>query len=111
MRTFNSLSEREILALAISLEEEDARIYADFAEGLTADSPQLAQEFDRMRAEEDQHRHRLLELYRRNFGEHIPLLRRHAEVLPDHADDRDIHRRENVGGHTIDAHAAQHGDQ
>src|SRR5438067_13563841 len=76
MRSFNSLSEREILALAISLEEEDARIYADFAEGLRADFPAVADQFAGMRAEEDGHRHRLLELYRQKFGEHIPLIRR-----------------------------------
>jgi rubrerythrin len=77
MRTFASLSEKEILALAISLEEEDARIYADFAEGLRADFPAVAQQFVEMREEEDGHRHRLLTLYREKFGEHIPLIRRH----------------------------------
>jgi erythrin-vacuolar iron transport family protein len=76
MRTFKSLSEREILALAISLEEEDARIYADFAEGLRANYPAVADQFAGMRAEEDGHRHRLLELYRQKFGEHIPHIRR-----------------------------------
>ena len=76
MQSFKSLSEREILALAISLEEEDARIYADFAEGLRADFPAAAQQFAEMRQEEDGHRHRLLELYRQKFGEHIPLIRR-----------------------------------
>jgi rubrerythrin len=77
MRSFKSLSEREILALAISLEEEDARIYADFAEGLRADFPAVADQFTEMRQEEDGHRHRLLTLYRQKFGEHIPLIRRH----------------------------------
>jgi rubrerythrin len=76
MRSFASLSEREILALAISLEEEDARIYADFAEGLRADFPAVAQQFVEMREEEDGHRHRLLTLYREKFGDHIPLIRR-----------------------------------
>src|SRR6266436_2170867 len=76
MRTFKSLSEREILALAIALEEEDARIYADFADGLRADFPKLADQLTEMRAEEDGHRHRLLTLYRQKFGEHIPLIRR-----------------------------------
>jgi rubrerythrin len=77
MRTFKSLSEREILALAISLEEEDARIYDDFADGLQTDYPATAQQLQQMRAEEDGHRHRLIELYRQQFGEHIPLIRRH----------------------------------
>jgi len=76
MRTFHSLTERELLALAISLEEEDARVYDDFAEGLKETYPAAAEEFRRLRAEEDGHRHRLLELYRRRFGEHIPLVRR-----------------------------------
>jgi rubrerythrin len=77
MRTFKSLSEREILALAISLEEEDARIYDDFAEGLQATHPTQADHFREMRGDEDNHRHRLLDLYRQKFGEHIPLIRRH----------------------------------
>jgi rubrerythrin len=76
MRTFDSLSEREILALAISLEEEDERIYADFAEGLRQDFPASAAVFDGMQAEESSHRRRLIELYREKFGDHIPLLRR-----------------------------------
>ena len=76
MRSFKSLSEREILALAISLEEEDARIYGDFAEGLQADFPAVAQKLQTMRIDEDGHRHRLLELYQQKFGEHIPLIRR-----------------------------------
>src|SRR5438552_17116068 len=76
MRTFESLSEREILALAISLEEEDERIYADFAEGLRQDFPASAALFEGMRQEEATHRRRLFELYRSKFGEHIPLIRR-----------------------------------
>jgi rubrerythrin len=77
MRTFDSLSEREILALAISLEEEDERIYADFADGLRQDFPASAAVFDGMRGEESGHRRRLIELFRENFGDHIPLVRRH----------------------------------
>ena len=77
MRNFNSLSERELLALAISLEEDDERIYADFAEGLHHDFPASAAVFDGMRAEESGHRRRLVELFREKFGDHIPLLRRH----------------------------------
>src|SRR5947209_10480979 len=77
MRSFKSLSEQEVLALAISLEEEDARIYGDFAEGLKKDYPATAATLTEMRAEEDGHRHRLIELHRQKFGEHIPLIRRH----------------------------------
>jgi len=76
MRSFDSLSEREILALAISLEEEDERVYADYAEGLRQDFPASASVFDGMRAEESTHRRRLIEIYQRKFGEHIPLIRR-----------------------------------
>ena len=76
MHDFQSLSEREILALAIGLEEEDERVYADFAEGLRANYPASAAVFDGMRQQESEHRRRLLELYRENFGDHIPLIRR-----------------------------------
>jgi rubrerythrin len=77
MRSFDSLTEQEMLALAISLEEEDARIYDDFADGLKDSHPGPAEQFRELRAEEDRHRHRLLTLYRQKFGEHIPLIRRH----------------------------------
>src|ERR1700730_15358663 len=76
MKTFDSLSEQEILALAISLEEEDERVYADFAEGLRDSFPASAAVFDAMRADETGHRHKLLSLYRKQFGNHIPLIRR-----------------------------------
>ena len=52
MRRFDTLSEREILALAISLEEEDERVYADYAERLRADFPASAAVLDGMRHEE-----------------------------------------------------------
>jgi len=76
MKDFHGLSELEILALAISLEEEDERVYADFAEGLRQEFPASAAVFDGMQAEELGHRRRLIELYRAKFGEHIPLIRR-----------------------------------
>jgi erythrin-vacuolar iron transport family protein len=76
MKDFNSLSEKEILALAIALEEEDERVYAEYAEGLRQDFPATAAVFDGMRAEETRHRQRLLELFRTKFGDHIPLIRR-----------------------------------
>src|SRR5467141_4795003 len=76
MKKFDSLSEREILALAISLEEEDARVYADFAEGLRESFPASAAVFEAMRADETGHRQRLLSLYQKQFGDHIPLIRR-----------------------------------
>ncbi len=76
-RCFRELSEREILALAITLEEEDGRIYGDFAEGLRETYPATAKMFDEMQAEENGHRNGLIETYRRRFGDHIPLIRRH----------------------------------
>ncbi|MEY2465683.1 MAG: erythrin-vacuolar iron transport family protein [Verrucomicrobiota bacterium] len=76
MKTFDSLTEQEVLALAISLEEEDARIYEDFADGLQNNYPEQAKKFREMRQEEDGHRHRLLELYKARFGDHVPLIRR-----------------------------------
>jgi len=76
MRSFDSLSEREILALAIALEEEDSRIYDNFVEGLQEHFPAQAEEFIKMREEENGHRHRLLDLFRSRFGDHIPLIRR-----------------------------------
>ena len=76
MKTFESLTEQEILALAIALEEEDARIYGDFSDGLQTDYPEQAEKFRTMRREEDGHRHRLLELYQSRFGDHVPHIRR-----------------------------------
>jgi rubrerythrin len=75
-RSFKDLSEQEILALAISSEEDDARIYRSFAERLRGDYPASAQVFDGMAGEEDRHRQRLIDLHRLRFGEVIPLLRR-----------------------------------
>ncbi len=76
MRSFDSLSEQEILALAISQEEEDARIYADLAENLKADYPATSDIFRGMVTQEEDHRRRLIETYRARFGEHIPLIRK-----------------------------------
>lgn len=75
-RKFKELSEREILALAIALEEEDGRVYADFADGLRESYPATARLFEDMREEESGHRSQLIETYRARFGEHIPLIRR-----------------------------------
>jgi rubrerythrin len=76
MKKFDSLSEQEILALAISLEEEDERVYADFAEQLRGTFPATAAIFDAMRTDESGHRQRLLSLYQKQFGNHVPLIRR-----------------------------------
>jgi rubrerythrin len=76
MKKFHELTEREVLALAIALEEEDERVYADFAEGLRQDYPASAAMFEGMREEESGHRRRLIELFQQRFGNHIPLIRR-----------------------------------
>ncbi len=76
MRSFKDLTERDILALAISSEEEDGRIYMDFAESLREEYPDSARVFDDMAAEESGHRRSLIDLYVTKFGEHIPLVRR-----------------------------------
>lgn len=75
-RRFSDLSEQEVLALAISSEEDDARIYRSYAERLRGAYAATAQVFDGMAAEEDDHRRRLIDLHRQRFGEVIPLLRR-----------------------------------
>lgn len=75
-RSFDSLSEQEVLALAISSEEEDGRIYRDYADGLRRQFPDSARVFDGMAEEEDGHRAALIALHRQRFGERIPLIRR-----------------------------------
>ena len=75
-RRFSDLSEQEVLALAISSEEDDARIYRSYAERLRGDYPGSSAIFDGMAAEEDDHRARLIALHRTRFGDVIPLLRR-----------------------------------
>ncbi len=76
MRKFEDLGEREMLALAISNEEEDGRVYADFADGLVDHYPASAKVFHEMAAEENEHRRALIDLYVEKFGQHIPLVRR-----------------------------------
>ncbi len=76
MKTFAELTEQDILALAISLEEEHGRIYADYADGLKDSFPSSAKVFIDMAEEENVHRRWLIDLYRQKFGEHIPLVRR-----------------------------------
>jgi rubrerythrin len=77
MRDFTDLSERELLALAIGNEEEDGRIYADYAIALRDEYPASARVFEAMAEEENAHRRALIDLFVRKFGEHIPLIRRH----------------------------------
>ncbi len=76
MKSFESLTEREVLALAITLEEEDSRIYDAFAEGLRGQYPTQADKFLQLRQEEEGHARRLRELYKARFGDHVILIRR-----------------------------------
>ena len=76
MKAFSELTEREVLAIAIAAEEEDARIYLSFAENLRPAFEASARVFDEMAGEEKQHRHRLLDLYEAKFGPDLPPIRR-----------------------------------
>ena len=76
LKRFRDLSEKEIVALAIANEEEDGRIYGEFADALRETYPATAEMFEEMRAEEVNHRDRLLTLFQQRFGDHIPPIRR-----------------------------------
>ena len=76
MRAFIDLTERELLALAIASEEEDGRIYADFAHALQSDYPDSARMFGDMADEENEHRRKLIDLFQSRFGSHIPFVQR-----------------------------------
>ena len=76
MKRFSDLTEQEVLALAITNEDEDSRIYRGFAEGLREQFPSSAEVFDEMAEEEVTHRTMLFDLYRQKFGDYLPLIRR-----------------------------------
>src|SRR5256712_9297197 len=76
LKKFKDLTEKEILAIAIAAEEEDGRIYGEFADALRDEYPSTAEMFEEMRQEEVGHRDRLFEMFRQRFGDHIPLIRR-----------------------------------
>ena len=103
-RRFSDLSEQDILALAISSEEDDARIYRMYAERLRQDYPDTARVFDGMAAEEDTHRQQLIAAHRARFGEVIPLIRR-EHVAGYHAR-RPVWLVENLGLERIREEAA-----
>ncbi|QJF49847.1 iron exporter MbfA [Roseobacter ponti] len=102
-KRFSDLSEQEILALAISSEEDDARIYRGYAESLRAGYPDSAKVFDGMAAEEDTHRKRLIDLHRQRFGDVIPLIRR--EHVAGYYNRRPVWLVENLGLERIRAEA------
>jgi rubrerythrin len=76
VKNFSELNEREVLALAIALEEEDERTYDDYAHFLHSNYPDTAAVYAAMGKEESAHRRRLIELYKRRFSEFIPMIRR-----------------------------------
>ena len=104
-RQFKNLSEQEILALAISSEEDDARIYRWYAQRLRGDYPQSARIFEEMAIEEDGHRAGLIEEHRRRFGEAIPLIRR--EHVAGFYNRRPVWLVENLGLERIRDEAAR----
>lgn len=104
-RRFADLTEQEVLALAISSEEDDARIYRSYAEQLRADYAASAALFDGMAAEEDSHRSRLIELHRARFGEVIPLIRR--EHVAGHYARKPVWLTQNLGLDRIRGEAHQ----
>ena len=94
-RHFSDLTEPEIVALAISSEEDDARIYASYAERLRAEYPASAAVFDAMADEENVHRRRLIEMFEARFGKVIPLIRR--EHVAGYYSRRPVWLIENLG--------------
>jgi rubrerythrin len=77
VRAFSELSEQEIMALAISLEEEDHRVFVEYAHAISDNFPATAKVFSEIAEQESENRRRLIDLYRQRFGEHIPLIRPH----------------------------------
>lgn len=104
-KRFSDLSEQEVLALAISSEEDDGRIYLNYAESLREDYPESARMFEEMAEEEDEHRRRLIEEHRRRFGEVIPLIRR--EHVAGFYNRRPVWLVENLGLERMREEAAQ----
>jgi rubrerythrin len=94
-KRFSDLSEAEILALAISSEEDDARIYQDYADRLRKDYPASADIFIKMMEEEHEHRRKLIDDFQRRFGDHIPLIRR--EHVAGYYSRRPVWLIENLG--------------
>ena len=103
-RRFSDLTEQEVLALAISSEEDDARIYRSYAERLRKDYAASAAVFDGMAREEDGHRQRLIDLHRTRFGDVIPLIRR--EHVAGHYARKPVWLTANLPLATIRAEAA-----
>ncbi|SPF75102.1 hypothetical protein ALP8811_00086 [Aliiroseovarius pelagivivens] len=104
-RRFSDLSEQEILALAISNEEDDARIYRQYAEHLREEFPSSAKVFDGMAEEEDEHRRLLIEAHQARFGDVIPLIRR--EHVAGFYARRPVWLVENLGLETIRGEARE----
>lgn len=108
-RRFSDLSEAEVLALAISSEEDDARIYSSYAEQLRKQYPATAKMFDEMAAEEETHRRRLIESFAQRFGHTIPLIRR--EHVAGYYSRRPVWLVQNLGLERIRAEAERMEDE
>ena len=108
-RRFSDLSEQEILALAISSEEEDGRIYAAYAEKLREDFPASAAMFDEMAEEENEHRRMLIDMHKKRFGDVIPPIRR--EHVAGFYSRRPVWLVENLGLDRIRQEAASMEDE
>jgi len=102
-KRFSDLSEQEILALAISSEEDDARIYRQYGQALRTEYPDSAAVFDEMATEEDGHRQQLIDLHKKRFGDVIPLIRR--EHVSGYYSRRPVWLVENLGLDRIRAEA------
>ena len=103
-KRLSELSEREIVALAIASEEDDARIYRNWAEFLRKDYPATAAIFDGMSVEEDSHRRLLLDTYHLRWGDAIPVIRR--EHVAGYVTRRPAWMMGNLSLETIRAEAA-----
>lgn len=104
-KRFSDLTEQEVLALAISSEEDDGRIYLSYADRLREDFPESAKMFEAMAEEEDDHRRKLIDEHRRRFGDVIPLIRR--EHVAGFYNRRPIWLIENLGVERMREEAAQ----
>lgn len=102
-RAFSELKEREILALAISMEEEHGRIYLNYAEGLRENFPHSAKVFEELAAEENDHRRQLIDLFEDKFGRTIPLIR--ARDVKGFVDHKPIWLNETIGLEAVRAQA------
>lgn len=80
--SLDHLNERELLELAIHLEEDTEQVYSDLAESLRPEFASSASVFERMRQCQSTNRCELVELYKRRFGDWSPLIERRSRDYP-----------------------------